>query len=254
LPEEGMNCRYVSFYFLSLSSSVYVGRILIFSAAFKRICLRVKSRGQLNRGSVVSDYLYAPPKASLHVAPEAEPEFYIVAPRKYFALYILTFGWYGFYWFYRNWKLYGQYSGRRNWPVMRAMHSIFFIHRLLRHINKSLARQGMHRLRGGFIIVPIYILTMVVSVFITLGTSGKLAADQVSGWMILFLINLLIQMMNGFVIQRAINRATNDPAGQSNSRFSVVNYAWMAVGMCYWALEVLLVILQLTVLLLQSLT
>ncbi len=202
----------------------------------------------------MSDYLYAPPKANMYIAPEAEPEFYTVAPRKYFSLYILTFGWYGFYWFYRNWKLYGQYSGRRNWPVIRAMFSIFFIHRLLRHINKSLTRQGMRRLRGGFIIVPVYILTIVVSVFITLATSGKLSADQVSGWMILFLVNLLVQMVNGFVVQQAVNRATNDPAGQSNSRISAVNYAWMAVGMCYWALELLFVMSQLTLLLLQKLT
>jgi len=243
-----------NFLCLSLSSSACVGRVLIFSGGFKRVCLRVKSHCQINRGSVVSDPLYAPPKANLLIAAEPEPEFYTVAPRKYVALYILTFGWYGFYWFYRNWKLYGQYSGRRNWPVIRAMFSIFFIHRLLRYINKSLSRQGMRRLRGGFVIVPVYILTMVVSVFIMLGTSGKLAADQVSGWMILFLVNLLIQMMNGFVVQRAVNRATNNPAGQSNSRFSVVNYAWMAVGTCYWALELLLVILQLTVLLLQKLS
>jgi hypothetical protein len=188
------------------------------------------------------------------MAPEAEPEFYTVAPRKYFALYVLTFGWYGFYWFYRNWKLYGQYSGRRNWPVIRAMFSIFFIHRLLRHINKSLSRKGRHRLRGRAVIVPVYILTAVVSVFIALGTSGKPAADQISEWMTLFLMNLFIQMMNGFVVQRAVNRATNDPAGQSNSRFSAINYVWMAVGMCYWVLEVLLVLLQLTVFLLQTFT
>lgn len=242
------------FLFLPLGSSVHVGRILIFSGALKRVRLRVKFRGQLNRGSVVSDYLYAPPKANLHIAPDAEPEFYTVAPCKYFALFILTFGWYGFYWFYRNWKLYGQYSGRRNRPVIRAMFSIFFIHRLLRHINKSLSRRDMRRLHGCGVIVTVYVLTVVVSVFIALGASGVSASKEASGWMVWISINLLIQMMNGFVIQRAVNRATNDPAGHSNSRFSAINYAWMAVGMCYWLPGLLLVLLQLTVLLLQKLT
>jgi hypothetical protein len=201
----------------------------------------------------VSDYLYTPPKANVHIAPEAEPEFYTVAPRKYFALYILTFGWYGFYWFYRNWKLYGQYSRRRNLPVIRAMFSFFFIHRLLRHINKSLSRQGMRRLHGCVAISTVYILTLIVGIFIALGSGGVSASEEASGWLPWISINLLIQMMTGFVVQRAVNRATNDPAGQSNSRFSVVNYVWMAVGLCFWLPVFLLVVLRLVVLLLQKL-
>jgi hypothetical protein len=102
----------------------------------------------------------------------------------------------------------------------------------------------MRRLRGCGVIGTVYVLTVVVSVFIALGTSGISASKEASGWMAWISINVLIQMMNGFVVQRAVNRATNDPAGQSNSRFSAVNYIWVVVGVCYWVLGFLFLVLQ----------
>lgn len=102
----------------------------------------------------------------------------------------------------------------------------------------------MRRLRGCGVIGTVYVLTVVVSVFIALGTSGVSASKEASGWMAWISINVLIQMMNGFVVQRAVNRATNDPAGQSNSRFSAVNYIWVVVGVCYWVLGFLFLVLQ----------
>lgn len=72
----------------------------------------------------LSETLYAPPKADVAINDPDGPEFYVVAPFKFFLLSILTLNLYFVYWFYRNWRQIKQRTGEEIWPPARG----FFPH------------------------------------------------------------------------------------------------------------------------------
>jgi hypothetical protein len=52
----------------------------------------------------MSEALYAPPEAAITVDATDELDYYVVSPRKFYLLAILTLNLYLVYWFYRNWS------------------------------------------------------------------------------------------------------------------------------------------------------
>lgn len=52
-------------------------------------------------------------------------EYFPVSEGKLITLYIISFGLYGVYWFYMNWKLQQAKMDKKIFPVMRAIFSIF---------------------------------------------------------------------------------------------------------------------------------
>ena len=69
--------------------------------------------------------------------------YFSVSPTKLKWLYLATFGLYGIYWFYKNWKLQQPYIDGKIMPVMRGIFSIFFAHALTKRIKQSMLRQDI---------------------------------------------------------------------------------------------------------------
>lgn len=56
--------------------------------------------------------------------------FFPVSEGKLMTLYILSFGMYGFYWFYENWKYLRPRMEKNIFPSLRATFYIFYTHAL----------------------------------------------------------------------------------------------------------------------------
>jgi len=90
----------------------------------------------------MSDSIYAPPEADVSVDVADEPDFYVVAPRKFYLLAVLTFNLYFVYWFYRNWRRIKERNNEDIWPPARAIFYIFFTHALFKNIDLKIKLLG----------------------------------------------------------------------------------------------------------------
>jgi hypothetical protein len=172
------------------------------------------------------------------IAP-AEPQlpairrYYVVSIAKFWTLYIGTFGLYGIYWFYRHWAQFKRATKGDEWPVMRAIFSVFFVHALFREINQTLTRA-----KSSFRWNPESLATWVVILLLTGSACNRLSANGIGlpitdyiGLAILPFIAMLKQQA-----QRAANASCDDPEGKSNSRFTAANITWLVFGGLFWIL------------------
>ena len=83
----------------------------------------------------MSEVMYAPPEANIAVTSSDEADFYVVAPRKFYLLSVLTLNLYFVYWFYRSWQLIKQRNDESMLPAMRGVFFIFFTHSLFTDID-----------------------------------------------------------------------------------------------------------------------
>lgn len=171
---------------------------------------------------------YAAP--SSEVAVDEKPSrhrFYVVAPTKFFVLFIATLGLYQLYWHYKNWSLLKQARRSDEWPVMRAIFSIFFTHAMFREIDKELVmnrhnyawRPEIH----ATIIVIILIADRIIS-RISDYSEDFTALDGISLLSVPALAYLLFQA------QKAANLACGDPYGKTNANYTVANIIWIVLG------------------------
>lgn len=178
---------------------------------------------------------YAPPAAEL-AEPDAlsgqEAPFYVVAPRKFMALFFATLGIYSLYWFYRNWAQV-RCQGENVWPWPRAIFQVFFVHDLFRRVSRHAERQGVDLdwQHGGHATLMV-ILIIVGNVLDRLSMAGIEA-------LVVGLLSCAILMPMGLAFKRAqhyINLASGDAEGAANAGFSTANIVWIVVGLCLWVL------------------
>ncbi len=168
--------------------------------------------------------------------------FYVVSIRKFTILYIATLGLYGFYWFYKNWACYKEkwqvtHTDRMDiWPVARAFFSIFFVHALLREI-KALAHNHpiMQNWRNGRQATQIVLLLILANVLDRL-SYRSLGSPYIDILSLVILAPLLSQFL---IVQEKINVSCNDPQGKSNSVLTKYNFAWIVVGIIFWILTLI---------------
>ncbi|MET3459261.1 hypothetical protein [Pseudomonas kilonensis] len=184
----------------------------------------------------MSENVYAPPLAQLETIVEQPSEFYVVSPAKLLTLAILTFGFYFYYWSYKNWSLYKQSTQADIWPWARGLLCIFFIHQLYRRANEKIRGSGRTFEWD-------YEQWATVYVVLTVGASLLNAvAKRVDGFAFLAGWLLLAIPLRAYVVSQSqpmINFAANDPQASSNSRFTAWNYLFMVSGVLLWGLSLL---------------
>lgn len=181
--------------------------------------------------------LYAPPQAEI-----AEPavagygdEFYVVAKRKFFLLYLITLGVYQWYWFYRHWALHRRYRDVALWPIPRAIFAIFFTHSLATRIedrikgNGSALAESLGGVAGGFVVFQI--ISNVIDRMSWKGI-GSPMTDYLS---LLMLVPLSLVLWQ---IQKAANLACGQPDGTANHRITGANVIWLVLGGLLWLLVI----------------
>lgn len=170
---------------------------------------------------------------------EAGPtqDFYVVSLKKFWLLFVLTMGFYGVFWFYKNWAMYKQSSDDKDiWPVPRAIFYIFFTHYLCNAVDAKIQDQ-----QKNFSWSP----SMVATTFVILSLLNRLVerfASKNTDWGLFDAVSMSLLFVLGYLlsqVQIAINVACNDPKGQSNSRLSEANWFWMLIGAILWLLTVI---------------
>lgn len=181
----------------------------------------------------MSNNPYAPPTAQVADVPQASavPAFYVVGKTKFLVLYVATLGTYALYWFYKNWSNYKAATREDVWPVARAIFSIFFIHALFRSVLERIVAAGKSikwdpQAQATLLVVLLVLSNIMDRVASRVAEYGFL--DVAS---ILLLIPLAITFLKA---QAAINLASNDVDGASNSHLTGLNYLWIVIGAILW--------------------
>ena len=181
----------------------------------------------------MSETMYAPPAANIAVTSSDEGDFYVVAPRKFYLLAVLTLNLYLVYWFYRSWRLVKQRTGDSMWPAMRGLFYIFFTHSLFAAIDQKIKSLGK-----SFVWSPGNLATVVVVLAIMSNVLDRLSAQNIGSPLTDFAGIAMVPIIPAFLLkaQEAINIACEDPTGTSNGQLTLANWVWMIFGGLVWAL------------------
>lgn len=170
-----------------------------------------------------------------------DPTFYIVSRKKLAILFMATLGMYSVYWFYKNWSNYKNRMSdkfdddRSIWPVPRGIFAIFFIHALFREVkayggDKATVSEWNNESQATKLV-----LTMIVSNVLDRLSYRSIGSPYTDIASLLILAPLLAQLLSA---QQMINASCGDPNGESNSRFTNANYAWIVLGLLIWILVI----------------
>lgn len=155
--------------------------------------------------------------------------FYVVSPFKLGALFMATLGTYQVYWFYKHWKCHQHYLPRKVSPFWRAVFSIFFTHSLFSTFQvRASERQPVQSLANmATLFVALSIASRVLERLVSPeGSLGTLDAIQ---WVVGLAIVVPL-----LVAQRLANIASGDPDGNTNSKFTLLNFVFLGLGSLFW--------------------
>ena len=164
-------------------------------------------------------------------------DFFPVSEGKFITLYIMSFGLYGVYWFYKNWKLQQPVMDKKIYPVWRAIFSIFFAHSLFNRIDQSASHlEKQHRFNAN-VLATFFIVTIVASNILEnlSGSSHVLFDMSANSIIIISLVLFLLSTYPMVKVQSTVNRINNDMLGYLNHRYSLWNYVLIALGAFAWA-------------------
>ncbi len=163
-------------------------------------------------------------------------KFFPVSEGKLITLYILSFGLYGVYWFYKNWKLQQPKMDKKIFPVMRAIFSIFFTHSLFNRINKC--AEGLDQkhkfnanLLATFFVAAVIVGNLLDPVSMSTSILENLSSTTVT---ITSLVIFILSVYPMAVVQATVNRINNDILGYLNHKYSLWNYMLIALGAVSW--------------------
>lgn len=163
--------------------------------------------------------------------PSEQPEFYVVSPTKFLALFIGTFGFYELYWFYQNWRLHKIKRNLKIWPVPRAIFSIFFAHSLFRKIDQQTKKSKRNYAWEANLFATTYVVCSIFSRVI----DHLIPDDTNNPYALLLVFSFIIPIgYSLFSAQKAINVSQNDPEGLSNNKFTWANIIWLVLGGAFW--------------------
>lgn len=160
--------------------------------------------------------------------------FYVVSPLKFLVLYFGTLSLYDIFWVYKHWTQFKRATKGDQWPVMRTLFPVFFIHSLAEEIDHSLRRNNVqHAWHPGLFSAMVVILMIAGRILDRLG-----AADIGSPFTdILGMLTIFATGYFQYRIQCAANAACGDPEGNTNKNFTAANFAWLAFGCLFWLLS-----------------
>jgi len=167
-----------------------------------------------------------------HPAPgneSGQPAFFPVSESKLFWMYLLSFGLYAIYWFYKNWKLQQPRMQKRINAPLRSLFFIFFTHALFRRIQGS-ARDTA----GGYRFVGSIHATLFVLLSLAVNVLSFLSGDTLSAHDFYMLVLLFLSALPLQQAQAAINHIIGDPLGLHNSGYGLVNIVIMVCGGLAW--------------------
>ena len=180
----------------------------------------------------MTDEPYQPPQADLLAGTvESGRQLYVVSGKKLAILFLATFGLYAVYWFYQNWRTYGDFFELRIWPLPRSIFFIFFTHSLLRKVDALLRKKQPEYEWSPNLLATLFVIVSIISNVLdrlSYREIGSPLTDFLSLAILPFALIILLQM------QAAINLSQDDPYGESNRRLTLYNLIWILLGGVFW--------------------
>lgn len=180
----------------------------------------------------------------------AEPQtipFFPVSEGKLITLYLLSFGFYGIYWFYKHWKLQQPFMDKKIYPVLRALFSIFFVHSLFRRINAQASDLSMEHRFSANLNATMFIITILLSnVFDYAFGNGQPEDIMNNAVIVASLLLFALSTIPLVKAQATANRVNDDLLGYLNYRYSLWNYLLIMAGCLLWLLIFAGIIFNLT--------
>ncbi len=164
---------------------------------------------------------------------EGAHQFYVVSKPKVAVLFLATLGWYSIYWFYVNWRNYRDNSGEKLMPALRSIFYIFFTHSLFNKVDASLKNKQINYDWSPKMLATLFVILSILSQILERLSSNDIGSPQTDIFSIIILAFPLLILLKA---QEAINLSQNDRAGISNSKFTIYNYFWIALGLVFWIL------------------
>ncbi len=171
---------------------------------------------------------YAAPDSQSVVEAKVESQkFYVVAPMKFFLLFGATLGIYQIYWHYKNWSLFKKSYRGDEWPVMRAIFAIFFVHGLFREVDAQLRKnRSPHSWNPNLHATAIVILLIAERIISRMSDMN----EDFNFLDMLTLLSIPLICFFYYQAQKAINEACGDPDGLANSNYTIANILWITLG------------------------
>jgi hypothetical protein len=179
---------------------------------------------------------YAPPAAKLEepTAPgPVIPRHYVVSARKFWTLELVTTGAYGLVWMYLHWARIKRATRGDEWPVMRSIFQVFFMHSLAADVDQTLRRE-----RVPYTWSPVAVATGAVVLLLASALLDRLPETVIASNPSLALSVALVPVTAAFKwrLQAAANAACADPEGSGNAGFTGANIAWLVAFGLFWLL------------------
>jgi hypothetical protein len=175
-----------------------------------------------------------------------QPRFFPVSEDKLMTLYILSFGLYGVFWFYKNWKLQQKLMDKKIYPLWRAIFSIFYTHSLFRRIDQQASHlEKRHRFNASAL-ATFFVFSIIVSNILDRIASSSSILNNLPDNLIV-IVSLVLFFLSTYPLLKAqstINRINNDMLGYLNYKYSLANYVLMAIGTILWLLIALGLLLE----------
>lgn len=192
--------------------------------------------------------IYEAPKAALQAVESADEyrdnhRFYVVSVRKFVILYIATLGLYSKYWFYKNFKLNKVHQNNDDWPVLKAIFNIFFVHGLFESIKAHLALRQREHAWDNWATANMYILWAILT-FIFDRLAGKNIGTPATTLIYCAGLGFLVYFM--LKAQRAINAACLSENVDPNDKLTWANLIWVAAGVLIWIALIVVTIMEMT--------
>ncbi len=158
--------------------------------------------------------------------------FYQVGIPKLITMTIFTFGFYLFYWGYKNWQFLNQVSQKKVLPILRSIFLCFSCFSLYERINQHAETLGEEpSLDAGWLGILFFFWLIILPQIITnisqLFHFGDTLWPDLAELLIVMLIFIPI-----LPVQREVNRLNAKYAAESpcNNRLSVMNIIWIVVS------------------------
>ena len=169
---------------------------------------------------------------------EKNTAFFPVSEGKLITLYILSFGLYGVYWFYKNWSLQQGAMEKKIYPMWRAIFSIFFTHSLFNRIHQQAAHLKNEHKFNANLWATIFVAAIVVSNILdrlSINT-GLMENTTNTATSIISFALFFVSTYPLVKVQATVNRINNDILGYLNHKYSMWNYVLIVLGSVVWLL------------------
>jgi hypothetical protein len=147
----------------------------------------------------------------------------LISPTKFTILCVLSVGLYGLWWQYKTWRFFKQWQQTDEWPVARAIFSLFTFNGLLQRINEFAYANGDY--------TPLPNVTGLTAGYVILNLCGRLPDPF---WLLsLGAIGFVVPAFRAF---RNVMLDAPDYGGYNQKSFSGRQWVALSVGVLCWGL------------------